>query len=200
MPVYPRWRGEHVEAQPALTSSNGLSPLARGTRRIPSSRPPGNRFIPAGAGNTTRSVSRNPPRAVYPRWRGEHHCCPFGAVGDRGLSPLARGTHQGLFMTGHRTRFIPAGAGNTQQFGKENLPDFGLSPLARGTPIALQALLGRKRFIPAGAGNTNPSGESGCRISVYPRWRGEHTRPGARRCHGSGLSPLARGTLVPTAP
>ena len=52
------------------------------------------------------------------------------------------------------------------------------------------------RFIPAGAGNTLDISFRGVVIPVYPRWRGEH--PATFSCvHiDSGLSPLARGTLL----
>ena len=75
----------------------------------------------------------------------------------------------------------------------------GLSPLARGT-------LGQRpgwhpifRFIPAGAGNTCRLTADAFALTVYPRWRGEHTSPQrfATRCNG--LSPLARGTLINTS-
>ncbi len=72
----------------------------------------------------------------------------------------------------------------------------GLSPLARGTPPSPHLEWRHKRFIPAGAGNT----PSYCQIyvdnAVYPRWRGEHGHelPAAHRA--TGLSPLARGTLL----
>ncbi len=52
LPVYPRWRGEHIIRKSIYILSVGLSPLARGTqlRMLPELR--GQRFIPAGAGNT----------------------------------------------------------------------------------------------------------------------------------------------------
>ena len=37
----------------------------------------------------------------------------------------------------------------------------------------------------------------GCLNTVYPRWRGEHFRNGERPVPYAGLSPLARGTLMP---
>ncbi len=52
------------------------------------------------------------------------------------------------------------------------------------------------RFIPAGAGNTPQQPPSDSRGSVYPRWREEHGKPKPPPPTHSGLSPLARGTLV----
>ena len=53
----------------------------------------------------------------------------------------------------------------------------GLSPLARGTRQNGLSSLVRLRFIPAGAGNTCFRKSMDYCYSVYPRWRGEHTRP-----------------------
>ncbi len=52
----------------------------------------------------------------------------------------------------------------------------GLSPLARGTPPLPRHQAHPHRFIPAGAGNTAARCGSQARYSVYPRWRGEHTK------------------------
>ena len=52
--------------------SDGLSPLARGTRDKRRVRASCQRFIPAGAGNTPARLLVARPGAVYPRWRGEH--------------------------------------------------------------------------------------------------------------------------------
>ncbi len=52
--VYPRWRGEHPKSQFDDDAWDGLSPLARGTRTPPRTKPVAERFIPAGAGNTTK--------------------------------------------------------------------------------------------------------------------------------------------------
>ncbi len=50
--VHPRWRGEHLLGQPGLEYWVGSSPLARGTPGTRALTLTGQRFIPAGAGNT----------------------------------------------------------------------------------------------------------------------------------------------------
>ena len=56
------------------------------------------------------------------------------------------------------------------------------------------------RFIPAGAGNTQRIALFAKDQSVYPRWRGEHTSTIHLTGQVSGLSPLARGTLLQGKP
>ncbi len=151
---------------------------------------------------------------VYPRWRGELFCALAFCWLSRGLSPLARGTLKVLKNIGFRTRFIPAGAGNTgvipiaarnaavyprwrgehdKSLTKNNSTP-GLSPLARGTHHYFGKSVIKNRFIPAGAGNTYRSNGRNTEFSVYPRWRGEHYFCNAQRYSRIGLSPLARGT------
>ena len=111
---------------------------------------------------------------VYPRWRGEHFLCPELHLLFRGLSPLARGTLVPGSGFKPLSRFIPAGAGNTEMLpevkpetavyprwrGEHGFPFTdeiecdGLSPLARGTLTFALFPLVAQRFIPAGAGNT----------------------------------------------
>ncbi|VEA18308.1 Domain of uncharacterised function (DUF2825) [Salmonella enterica subsp. enterica] len=90
--VYPRWRGEHPTQYAVAPPVCGLSPLARGTRRSLCLRKLWVRFIPAGAGNTDCFLRCDTPLPVYPRWRGEHDGPRYKAIGNSGLSPLARGT------------------------------------------------------------------------------------------------------------
>ena len=173
-PVYPRWRGEHTVISLPLGDRNGLSPLARGTRNSLRIRQQKYRFIPAGAGNTASHSIRWFSMTVYPRWRGEHVTWRRPAIDFSGLSPLARGTLEPVFLSARNFRFIPAGAGNTVRIGFENLyaPVYprwrgehgyasniqrwerGLSPLARGTRVSSCGAGSPWRFIPAGAGNT----------------------------------------------
>ena len=131
--VYPRWRGEHAAIIQKRTQGIGLSPLARGTRRDYSKEDAGDRFIPAGAGNTFKYV--------------------YLLIAISGLSPLARGTLLQCQQSFPDCRFIPAGAGNTIEivfgiYSEAVYPRWrgehaavgstvniapGLSPLARGT-------------------------------------------------------------------
>ncbi len=152
-PVYPRWRGEHAIDFRQRQVIAGLSPLARGTLGFLILSGCTVRFIPAGAGNTRLFNIYITIYSVYPRWRGEHVSKIWGDEGAIGLSPLARGTHRPHADRTQATRFIPAGAGNTEptrhgqtyssvypRWRGEHLsaicivPDTsGLSPLARGT-------------------------------------------------------------------
>ncbi len=192
--VYPRWRGEHFWSDWYRDVFNGLSPLARGTRILADHRVRATRFIPAGAGNTYAACLSNEENSVYPRWRGEHALKQWFLPLNHGLSPLARGTHSRLASNPVRSRFIPAGAGNTAALTEINyaLPVYprwrgehdncassdcarlGLSPLARGTRFRQFAAHWQHRFIPAGAGNTHAVPLILTAIWVYPRWRGEH--------------------------
>ena len=172
--VHPRWRGEHFLQFGSQILCNGSSPLARGTLRPHGCEQRFRRFIPAGAGNTSRCRNGTQPGAVHPRWRGEHEVACTVVVPVAGSSPLARGT---LRMGGEvmlKWRFIPAGAGNTRwqpsaqrvrtvhprwrgehpELPCSPIPAGGSSPLARGTRFHGIGHVQQLRFIPAGAGNT----------------------------------------------
>ena len=212
--VYPRWRGEHLPNSAKPVFCRGLSPLARGTLNAPRPTLHGDRFIPAGAGNTRllRDIGVRSP--VYPRWRGEHPHDRRAQEAAAGLSPLARGTQAGLLGKRGFDRFIPAGAGNTilrikpprdctvyprwrGEHGAGTPDDgvgIGLSPLARGTPSVKPWQSAELRFIPAGAGNTLFYSYEAYTVAVYPRWRGEHEISTSDSMPSNGLSPLARGT------
>ena len=90
--VYPRWRGEHDKSLTKNNSTPGLSPLARGTPGVERQMTEKERFIPAGAGNTSPLLTPGKSAAVYPRWRGEHLRLNSEQAIGVGLSPLARGT------------------------------------------------------------------------------------------------------------
>ena len=203
------------------TRKNGLSPLARGARHSQADPATALRFIPAGAGNTPASSVYSARSPVYPRWRGEHfsNLKPVGSL--FGLSPLARGTQSNRYFKWPAVRFIPAGAGNTEQQvfqmasravyprWRGNSPDWhhavypagawegqpcGLSPLARGTQSNRYFKWPAVRFIPAGAGNSPGDWRNNPDHAVYPRWRGELVITECSSPRALGLSPLARGT------
>ena len=113
---------------------------------------------------------------VYPRWRGELDRTASVVSSGSGLSPLARGTRRDYSKEDAGDRFIPAGAGNTFKYVYLLIAISGLSPLARGTPERGAARHAKMRFIPAGAGNTRRWHRQTPVLSVYPRWRGEHSK------------------------
>ncbi len=112
-PVYPRSRGEHIDAKNVVEITGGLSPLARGTHLLKSAYNFRGRFIPARAGNTLLLLLGVTQCAVYPRSRGEHTRNGLYYPFINGLSPLARGTLRERECRQLTGRFIPARAGNT---------------------------------------------------------------------------------------
>ncbi len=153
--------------------------------------------------------------SVHPRWRGEHPIAAAIWARASGSSPLARGTPGRSVPRHDCCRFIPAGAGNTRsrtatgsceavhprwrgehrQISVRASSLSGSSPLARGTRTPYTEAEEDARFIPAGAGNTSSAAELSTRVTVHPRWRGEHPIAAAIWARASGSSPLARGTL-----
>ena len=111
--VHPRSRGEHAAKRANKGFTVGSSPLARGTLVLHHPRPVVERFIPARAGNTQRSLRLPAPAAVHPRSRGEHLTYQLGSEVNDGSSPLARGTQFQAQDVLEDLRFIPARAGNT---------------------------------------------------------------------------------------
>ncbi len=133
LPVHPRWHGEHFFVAFWMALYIGSSPLARGTRLQFRADLGGDRFIPAGTGNTGRGRARVPGEPVHPRWHGEHQPRRPPNIPRIGSSPLARGTLPLGQVLHPYPRFIPAGTGNTlsvtncPQRGKlaaKNLPTF----------------------------------------------------------------------------
>ena len=68
--VYPRWRGGTASAAGTAVGVPGLSPLARGNRRLLPVRGRRLRSIPAGAGEPEAGGTVMTRFKVYPRWRG----------------------------------------------------------------------------------------------------------------------------------
>ena len=111
--VHPRRRGEHIDQRAGFCAIDGSSPQARGTPLHHVDRPAGERFIPAGAGNTSQNPTLNVSWSVHPRRRGEHLLIRSRCWMASGSSPQARGTPPRPGSQPGSNRFIPAGAGNT---------------------------------------------------------------------------------------
>ncbi len=131
--VHPRGCGEHLTKDGPVEAVYGSSPRVRGTRRVKGGDSPGQRFIPAGAGNTAVRARRRCWRAVHPRGCGEHPAAGARPAVFTGSSPRVRGTLalQGRDVAG--VRFIPAGAGNTPPPFNQSTAKYGSSPRVRGT-------------------------------------------------------------------
>ena len=112
--VHPRGHGEHIRSYLAACLHTGSSPWARGTHVNQFLVVTGRRFIPVGTGNTESTVSEVSSQAVHPRGHGEHIHLSIVAMGMRGSSPWARGTHIVNTPGNFHARFIPVGTGNTE--------------------------------------------------------------------------------------
>ena len=172
------------------------------------------RFIPAHAGNSSGRAYASGCGPVHPRARGEQALAPFASSARRGSSPRTRGTAAASGLLRHRTRFIPAHAGNSgtqrrscprkpvhprargeqfEKFLKDRL-DCGSSPRTRGTGPLPAGACESRRFIPAHAGNRCGRGAVTAHPPVHPRARGEQTLPPPTTCAITGSSPRTRGT------
>ena len=159
-------------------------------------------------------------KPVHPRACGEHGRECLQRKTQSGSSPRVRGTCRRSSFRQHRTRFIPARAGNIG-FG-DNLRGAnpvhpracgehserpsarpgrrGSSPRVRGTSFAQPGERDNTRFIPARAGNMPCAQNSDWRWTVHPRACGEHARFFMMSAKSFGSSPRVRGTFVVQVP
>ena len=117
--VHPRACGERQMTAWVTVNNRGSSPRVRGTgihqRDLGQTR----RFIPARAGNGSRSLAVCSTDPVHPRACGERgsvHCC---TVLSDGSSPRVRGTGRAATSRNRSRRFIPARAGNGRTVGAQ---------------------------------------------------------------------------------
>ena len=192
--VHPRVCGERVVSASLDRFAAGSSPRVRGTLCQRQDQYPHARFIPACAGNASKSRCRK-RRA-------------------RGSSPRVRGTRDRVRVDALGHRFIPACAGNAwrpalRPRGRSVHPrvcgertircgpcviDIGSSPRVRGTQLARFRVELDRRFIPACAGNARASPTPPPRHAVHPRVCGERLRRSGVRDIPIGSSPRVRGT------
>ena len=195
--------------------SRGSSPRERGTQVPDLAFRPGQRFIPARAGNATSRRAPSCNTTVHPRASGERPENATAASKLDGSSPRERGTLGFSEALGSGGRFIPARAGNAQRSsfshddgavhprasGERGVPSSsihladGSSPRERGTPSVRYADDASGRFIPARAGNALSRHASHSSVPVHPRASGERMGNWSSGASYFGSSPRERGTL-----
>jgi len=154
----------------------------------------GERFIPAGAGNTISGAMIPRRMALHPRWRGEHLVQATSKASRCASSPLARGTPGPPPRRSPVSRFIPAGAGNTKD--QRSVPRLmALHPRWRGEhsrTCSADPLFAASS--PLARGTPGRQAVRTLRQPLHPRWRGEHWRQATTHYSAHASSPLARGT------
>ncbi len=192
--AYPRSRGEHVVDVLLNDSTNGSSPLMRGTFVSQTPRHRNARLIPARAGNTLGTCHPRGSGAAHPRSRGEHVEPSSTRLVVCGSSPLSQGTFVHVLHLIVPLRLIPRSRGEHALVSESMNSPHGSSPLARGAHTESAGVHLCLRLIPTHAGNIGtPQLRNGGR-SAHPRSRGEHASAEPNTLSHCGSSPLARGT------
>ena len=170
----------------------GLSPRARGHRRISMFGDVAKRTIPAGAGSPADLAALRIAETDYPRGRGVTDSSGATASLGSGLSPRARGhpfyerredrlegtipagagSPLDTSCLGHLERDYPRGRGVTRDRALWTGRCRGLSPRARGHRRPAANRRQKSRTIPAGAGSPSERTTGGRSFGDYPRGRG----------------------------
>ena len=157
---------------------------------------------------------------VYPRGHGESRRGLRFHYQDAGLSPWARGILVRQRPKHLLPRSIPVGTGNPARKAYAGASyrvyprghgesggvsprvrgERGLSPWARGIRDGSVDTRCCRRSIPVGTGNPQVGVAAALCGGVYPRGHGESARLAALLGKRDGLSPWARGILVPPMP
>ena len=216
LPVHPRVCGEQGSSLAEKAPIVGSSPRVRGTVMPPVVHTLATRFIPACAGNSTRSKRPVFDGPVHPRVCGEQVTFPLHRVEKAGSSPRVRGTVHAIWADHRIARFIPACAGNRGEArgfrgstavhprvcGEQlrachdfNRPA-GSSPRVRGTGRPPPRHRSGRRFIPACAGNRRLAAIYTGVVPVHPRVCGEQFLAGCCAIVFAGSSPRVRGTVT----
>ena len=193
LPVHPRVGGECGFGVQSHRGCLGSSPRGRGMPARRHGQDSARRFIPAWAGNASRSWSRPWRFSVHPRVGGE--CDDGGGLldADAGSSPRGRGMRTEGITGQSPRRFIPAWAGNAclprrrhyalpvhprvggecGDSGASDRAHSGSSPRGRGMRRTGRLPWPRPRFIPAWAGNAKNGTAALASATVHPRVGGE---------------------------
>ena len=106
-------RGVHRTAGPALLTTSGSSPHARGPHRSARGMKTPPRIIPACAGSTQQRCGQACGNGDHPRMRGVHPAMQNWIICSAGSSPHARGPLTLNTNPKAETGIIPACAGST---------------------------------------------------------------------------------------
>ena len=210
---YPRVRGGTYSVRPSTSNVPGLSPRARGNRRVAVCAGDGAGTIPACAGEPPAPCWPTGRSGDYPRVRGGTASCAACPWSPYGLSPRARGNLIDQLADDRVAGTIPACAGEPSRtspavsrsadyprvrggtvhdFYRVDLTE-GLSPRARGNRRGREDRRRGSGTIPACAGEPSTSWAGSSRSRDYPRVRGGTTYGELKQIAALGLSPRARG-------
>ncbi len=192
--VHPRVCGELTIRDPNVGSKDGSSPRVRGTQRRSAGTDRHDRFIPACAGNSSRTGRRRSRRSVHPRVCGELFASRPRVRGTLGSSPRVRGTQRRCRGQPTVLRFIPACAGNS---AKEERCCRILAVHPRVCGELVYASYGAKTEIgssPRVRGTLGIHQRQRSRLQVHPRVCGELSSSTRRERNDAGSSPRVRGT------
>ena len=187
--VYPRVGGGNIGRYDYGEAAPGLSPRGRGKPRDAIKSKRTRWSIPAWAGETCRRYGAISHSTVYPRVGGGNVLYKRLRWGQEGLSPRGRGKRSCTSRIRHKTRSIPAWAGETRRQPHQNhrrgvyprvgggngsilfsyLHASGLSPRGRGKPPPRYTTRKTRGSIPAWAGETDSALRPLVPDQVYPR-------------------------------
>ena len=174
IPDHPRACGANNDATPLDMRDGGSSPRVRGKRHQQHGHKPGDRIIPARAGQTTHASYHAEPSTDHPRACGANRAFTCLCLLRFGSSPRVRGKRHMAGRPIWPVRIIPARAGQTRLklHWAMPMPDHpracganpctcvralsmaGSSPRVRGKHRFCCFLFCRVRIIPARAGQT----------------------------------------------
>ena len=193
--VYPRVCGGASRAFAARSSTAGLSPRVRGSRKGSRTDVNPSRSIPACAGEPKcgrHRVSHN--RAVYPRVCGGASLAHHNDRGDTGLSPRVRGSRSRLSCVGVQPGSIPACAGEPHFRIGPDVPQEVYPRVCGGAGLAGALALSKAGLSPRVRGSRVRSLRVYVCVGSIPACAGEPKCICPSLCQPMGLSPRVRGS------
>ena len=192
-PDHPRIRGEHNGLVVFSLDPHGSSPHTRGAPKPTTTSGSTIRIIPAYAGSTILTKSKNGLAKDHPRIRGEHDDAEAGVGHGQGSSPHTRGARVDRVGHGGCLPDHPRIRGEHVLFLSCDRIQSGSSPHTRGAQPWPNRRVSAGRIIPAYAGSTRLTAGVYDGFGDHPRIRGEHVVPIPGETLACGSSPHTRG-------